>query len=83
MTIVACFAARHSKLWNTSSSTVILVLLLVLAWQVGIMWPSNMDILQLIHSARVAWTKPMFMEMFVVAAYNIWKERKQQTVSRD
>lgn len=45
-------------------------------WEdLGIVWPAHGDRLQLLHAAKDVWSKPMFMETFILAAWSIWKER--------
>lgn len=46
--------------------------------RLGIIWPSHGDRLQLLHEAKRRWTKPMFMEIFLVAAWSLWKERNNK-----
>lgn len=41
----------------------------------GITWPNTDERFALVHEGRRAWQRPMFMEMFTVAAWGIWKER--------
>lgn len=41
----------------------------------GITWQIHGDRLDLIERAKIAWSRPMFTEIFVVAAWSIWKER--------
>jgi hypothetical protein len=33
------------------------------------------DRCQIVEQGRTQWTRPMFMEVFIVDAWNIWKER--------
>lgn len=44
----------------------------------GVVWPNDNCTLRLVHSGREVWGQPMFMEMFVVAAWGIWKERNDK-----
>lgn len=32
----------------------------------------------MVHAGRAAWGQPMFMEIFAVAAWGIWKERNDK-----
>ena len=34
--------------------------------------------LQLLHAAKSTWTRPMFMNIFIIAAWSIWKERNNK-----
>jgi hypothetical protein len=43
--------------------------------QIGMIWQNNWNRQQLIQRGKEQWNKPMFMEIFIVAAWNIWKER--------
>lgn len=48
-------------------------------WEkLGITWPDLHNRLQLVHSAKQAWARPMFMEVFAVAAWGLWKERNNK-----
>lgn len=48
-------------------------------WEtLGISWRDFDDRLQMLHAARGVWSKPMFMEIFIVAAWSIWKERNNK-----
>ena len=38
-------------------------------------WPPDGDHLQIIQYGKNSWHRPMFMEIFMTAAWNIWKER--------
>ena len=42
--------------------------------KLGITWAHGGNILQLVHEARDKWKGPMFMEIFVITAWSIWKE---------
>lgn len=45
-------------------------------WQIlGISWTTHDHRLQLLNQAREIWRKPMFMDVFLVAAWSLWKER--------
>ena len=46
--------------------------------ELGISWPASGNRLQLLHAAKEVWTQPMFMEIFIVAAWSIWKERNNK-----
>ena len=35
----------------------------------------HLDRFQIISEAKIRWNKPLFMETFAIAAWNIWKER--------
>ena len=34
--------------------------------------------LELLHAGKNSWSGPMFMELFIVAAWGIWKERNDK-----
>ena len=36
------------------------------------------DRLEIIHAGQRLWNKPMFMEIFVVGAWSLWKERNNK-----
>ena len=38
-------------------------------------WPLDGNRLDIIHEGRGRWNKPMFMEVFLVGAWGLWKER--------
>ncbi|XP_073360070.1 uncharacterized protein [Aegilops tauschii subsp. strangulata] len=42
--------------------------------ELGIAWPAHGNRLQLLHAVKDVWSRPMFMETFIVAAWSIWKE---------
>lgn len=46
--------------------------------KLGIVWAHSGNRLQLVHEARDKWTGPMFMEIFIIAAWSIWKERNNK-----
>jgi hypothetical protein len=39
------------------------------------LWASHGDRLEIIKQGRIAWNKQLFMETFMLGAWNIWKER--------
>lgn len=48
-------------------------------WEkLNIGWPDLDDRLQMLHAAKNTWLRPMFMEVFIVAAWSIWKERNNK-----
>ena len=52
-----------------------------LCWgELGISWPASGNRLQLLHAAKEVWMQPMFMEIFIVAAWSIWKERNNKHI---
>lgn len=44
----------------------------------GISWSDTDYRLHMIHAGRAVWSRPMFMEVFAVAAWGIWKERNDK-----
>lgn len=48
----------------------------------GIAWPNLDERFSLLHEGKRAWGRPMFMEVFVVAAWGIWKERNNKCFRR-
>lgn len=44
----------------------------------GIAWPASVDHFEIMHAGKRAWQGPMFMEVFIVAAWGIWKERNDK-----
>lgn len=44
----------------------------------GILWPNTEDRFELMHQGRRGWHKPIFMEVFSVSPWNIWKERNDK-----
>ena len=46
--------------------------------KLGITWPVGGNRLQLVHAAKDAWARPMFMEIFIIAAWSIRKERNNK-----
>jgi hypothetical protein len=47
-------------------------------WQsVGMVWQDMGNRLQLIEQGKATWNKPLFMETFMLASWNIWKERNK------
>ena len=42
--------------------------------QLGIDWMSGGNRRQLVHEARARWANPMFMDIFIISAWSIWKE---------
>ncbi|XP_073363092.1 uncharacterized protein [Aegilops tauschii subsp. strangulata] len=43
--------------------------------KLGIAWPIHGNRVQLLHAAKNTWIGPMFMDVFIVASWSIWKER--------
>lgn len=46
--------------------------------ELGLSWNDRGDRLHLLHEAKQTWTRPMFMEVFIVAAWGLWKERNNK-----
>lgn len=44
----------------------------------GVSWTVSDCRLHKIHVGKAAWNKPMFMEMFAIACWGIWKERNNK-----
>lgn len=42
---------------------------------IGIHWAAHGNSLTLLENAKSNWQQPMFMEIFLVAAWSLWKER--------
>ncbi|XP_020174866.1 uncharacterized protein [Aegilops tauschii subsp. strangulata] len=42
--------------------------------KLGIAWPIHGNRVQLLHAAKNTWGGPMFMDVFIVASWSIWKE---------
>jgi hypothetical protein len=38
-------------------------------------WTNQGDRLEIIKQGRITWNKKLFMEIFMLGAWNIWKER--------
>lgn len=48
----------------------------VACWaSVSMSWSAGGDRLCLVHSGRQGWSCPLFMEIFVMVAWSIWKEQ--------
>lgn len=45
---------------------------------VDIQWSTHNHRLKLLEEAKETWTRPMFMDVFLVAAWSLWKERNNQ-----
>ena len=43
--------------------------------KVGILWPNSGDRLTLIHAGKEGWRRPLFMDIFLLAAWSLLKER--------
>jgi hypothetical protein len=44
-------------------------------WQeIQMTWDANGDRLSIISRGKKRWNKPLFMEIFMIASWNIWKE---------
>jgi hypothetical protein len=43
----------------------------------NVSWRQGGDRLHIIDQGRRIWRKPMYMETFMIGAWNIWKERNQ------
>ena len=46
--------------------------------KLGIAWPIHGNRVQLLHAAKNTWIGPMFMDVFIVASWSIWKERNNK-----
>jgi hypothetical protein len=42
---------------------------------INMVWASQGDRLEIIKQGRITWNKKLFMEIFMLGAWNIWKER--------
>lgn len=50
----------------------------VRCWRhIGVQWNTSMDFFEMIQQARKEATMPNFMEIFTIAAWNIWKQRNR------
>ena len=53
-------------------------------WQkLGVHWQQQGDRLQTLLAAKLAWRKPMFQDIFMTAAWSIWKERIKISSSKE
>jgi hypothetical protein len=43
----------------------------------NITWQQHGRRLQIVEQAKLQWTRPMFMEVFIVGAWSIWKKRNK------
>ena len=43
--------------------------------RVGLFWPNVGNRVSLLHAGRNQWSQPLFMDIFLLAAWIIWKER--------
>jgi hypothetical protein len=43
--------------------------------KIGMSWHSNSERRTLIQKGKEQWQKPMYMEIMLISAWNIWKER--------
>ena len=43
--------------------------------KVGMLWPAMGDRISLIHGGKESWHQPLFMDMFLMAAWSLWMER--------
>ena len=46
--------------------------------KVGMLWPSSGNRLTLIHAGKEGWRLPLFMDIFLLAAWSLWKERNNK-----
>ncbi|XP_073357917.1 uncharacterized protein [Aegilops tauschii subsp. strangulata] len=46
--------------------------------KLGIAWPMHGNRAQLLHAAKNTWVGPMFMDVFIVSSWSIWKERNNK-----
>jgi hypothetical protein len=47
-------------------------------WQVlGVSWQASGNRLQILEEGKARWNKPLFMDLFMLASWNIWKERNK------
>lgn len=44
---------------------------------IGMQWNYSVDTQQMFDQARLAWHKPLFKEITILAAWNIWKQRNK------
>jgi hypothetical protein len=45
-------------------------------------WPNLDNRFDIVYDAKNLWTWPMFIEVFMVGAWNIWKERNNMLFNR-
>lgn len=50
--------------------------------KLGFSWPNSNNRIQLIHGGRETWSGPMFMDIFIMATWSIWKERNDKHFRR-
>lgn len=53
-------------------------------WQhLGIQWNTNIQFFEMMQQAKAQATHSFFMEIFIIAAWNIWKQRNDQIFNRN
>jgi hypothetical protein len=45
--------------------------------EIPMTWDANGDRLSIISKGEMSWNKSLFMEIFMIASWNIWKERNK------
>ncbi|XP_073354904.1 uncharacterized protein [Aegilops tauschii subsp. strangulata] len=50
--------------------------------KLGITWPSYDNRLRLIHAGKQQWSQPLFLDIFMLSAWSIWKERNNEHFRR-
>ena len=46
--------------------------------RVGLFWPNVGNRVSLLHAGRNQWSQPLFVDIFLLAAWSIWKERNNE-----
>jgi hypothetical protein len=46
--------------------------------RLGVSWPASGNRITLLHEGRDRWRRPLFMDVFMLAAWSIWKERNNK-----
>ena len=46
--------------------------------KVGLTWPGGTNRLAILHGGRESWRRPLFMDIFLLAAWSLWMERNNQ-----
>ena len=49
--------------------------------KVGLTWPGGTNRLAILHGGRESWRRPLFMDIFLLAAWSLWMERNNQHFS--
>ena len=50
--------------------------------KVGMLWPTLGDRVSLLHGGRDGWRQPLFMDIFQMATWSLWKERNNKHFRR-